>query len=497
MTAALATPARSPGLSSAGVDPIRLPIGWTSQPRLLRGLTDHGSLDHARHLQVHGLQRQLSLPELLSELEAVALRGRGGAGFALGTKIAALRSGTRPVVVINGAEGEPGSAKDLVLLGRSPHLVLDGAAGVTGAIDARRVIVAVSNPALVPLLETAIASRPDRSLFELRLVADKFIAGEARTLLRTLDGGPTLPPGRRMLPTERGLGGVPTLLSNAETFAQVAMLLRLGVTGFRAVGLADEPGTTLLTVSGAVAHPGVIEVPVGVRLGEVLDSVGAQPAEAVVIGGLHGSWLIPDPSVRLSRRGLAPAGVGAGVVMVLGRDTCGLGELARAARWLADQSAKQCGPCSFGLPAIADNLAELYAGSGDPTVLQRRAAQISGRGACGHPDGAMRFVSSAGPLLTAELTQHRLVGRRSPGPQPGRCVRPAAGDDVTATSAPDLQIDWTRCDGHGLCAALLPRSISVDEWGYPVLDADGLRGERPADLRRAVGVCPSLALRLE
>jgi ferredoxin len=68
---------------------------------------------------------------------------------------------------------------------------------------------------------------------------------------------------------------------------------------------------------------------------------------------------------------------------------------------------------------------------------------------------------------------------------------------VTATTAPDLQIDWTRCDGHGLCAALLPRSIGVDEWGYPVLDADRLRGERPADLRRAVGVCPSLALRLQ
>jgi NADH:ubiquinone oxidoreductase subunit F (NADH-binding) len=410
MTAVLAAAAQDPGLGGAAVNPARLPIGWTAQPRLLRGLTDHGSLGHDHHLQVHGTQRQLSLPDLLAELEAVALRGRGGAGFPLATKIAALRSGARPVVVINGAEGEPGSAKDLALLGRSPHLVLDGAAGVSAAIGARQVIVAASNPALVPLLETAIASRPDRTLFQLRLVADKFIAGEARTLLRTLDGGPALPPGRRTLPTDRGLGGAPTLLSNAETFAQVALLLRLGVAGFSAVGPVDEPGTTLLTVSGAVAHPGVIEVPVGVRLGEVLDSVGGQSAQAVVIGGLHGSWLVPDPSVQLSRRGLAPGGVGAGVVMVLGHDTCGLGELARAARWLADQSAKQCGPCSFGLPAVADNLAELAAGSGDPTVLQRRVAQVGGRGACGHPDGAMRFVSSAGPLLTAELTQHRLYG---------------------------------------------------------------------------------------
>jgi NADH:ubiquinone oxidoreductase subunit F (NADH-binding) len=381
-------------------------------PRLLAG-----AANLADHHTVHGPYRQPNRVELLAHLDAVALTGRGGAGFPLAAKIRALRPGATPVIVVNATEGEPGSAKDTVLLTRTPHLVADGAAAIAVAVGAARVIVAVTDAHVESQLRHAVGQRPDARLFEVRRVPDRFIVGEARTLVRVIDGGPALPPGRRVLPTERGVGGAPTLVSNAETFAQVGVLLRTGPAGFASVGTSDQPGTTLLTVSGAVARPAVLEVPFGTSLDAIADTVGAVPAQAIVIGGYHGSWIKPDLSLRLDRLSLASAGarLGAGVVIFLSQHTCGLAELARAAQWLAGESAKQCGPCAFGLPAIAENLGELAAGRRASAVLNRRLGAITGRGACAHPDGAVRFISSAGQVLAEEIAVH--LQRQSCGRQ--------------------------------------------------------------------------------
>ncbi|MEO9240787.1 MAG: NADH-ubiquinone oxidoreductase-F iron-sulfur binding region domain-containing protein, partial [Jatrophihabitantaceae bacterium] len=395
-----------------------VPVGWVGEPRLLRG-TGSDLVELAGHLSVHGPLPELSRDGLLAVLDAAALAGRGGAGFPLATKLRSLGRG-RPVVVVNGAEGEPVSAKDHALLSRTPHLVLDGAATVAGAIGARRVLVAVTDPALTAPLQRALASRPDRGLFELHQVPDRFIAGEARALLSALQGGTGLPPGRRVLPTERGLDGQPTLLSNAETFAQLAVLARLGAHRFREIGTAAEPGSTLLTVSGAVRNPGVIEVPLGTPLATVAGAVGALPSQAVVVGGYHGSWLpaaTDQPSalplaLPLSRAGLAAAGgsLGAGVLIFLGEDSCGLAELARVAGWLAAESAKQCGPCAFGLPALAADVQALVAGRPAGSSAARHAGLLVGRGACAHPDGAVRFISSGLAALAADVHTHRVYG---------------------------------------------------------------------------------------
>jgi NADH:ubiquinone oxidoreductase subunit F (NADH-binding) len=184
--------------------------------------------------------------------------------------------------------------------------------------------------------------------------------------------------------------------------------LRLGPHRFRDTGSHAEPGTTLLTVSGAVAHPGVVEIPIGTPLGIVLSAAAAPTPLAVIIGGYHGTWQPPSAHIPLTRQ----AGLGAGVIAVLDASTCALGELVRVTAWLAAQSAGQCGPCRFGLPALADDVAR-----GDLAGALRHAAAADGRGACHHPDGAARFVTSALHLLRDEIERHRMGG----------CGRPVRG----------------------------------------------------------------------
>ena len=234
-----------------------------------------------------------------------------------------------------------------------------------------------------------------------------------------LNGGeakPTFVPPR---PFERGVAGRPTLVDNAETLAHVALIGRYGAPWFRAVGTVDEPGTTLVTVSGAVGHPGVYEHPLGASFDRVLDAAGAVPGDvtAVLVGGYFGTW-IPAAKIgglQLSRTSLAAANasLGAGVVVALPRQVCGLAESARVARWLANESAGQCGPCVFGLAAIADAMAQLVAGRAarrPEADLRRWLGLVKGRGACKHPDGAARFVETALLVFAEEIASHRSHG---------------------------------------------------------------------------------------
>jgi len=381
---------------------------WTiGAPRLLAGLDALPSLNLAAHTAIHGAPPAMDRDRLLTLLDASRLSGRGGAGFPLASKLRALH-GTHLRVIVNGSESEPASFKDRTLLRRTPHLVLDGAVAVAAALQAREVVVAVHDAAAHESVRRAISERPGRGSIRLVRRDGRFVGGEARALVRGIDGGPTVPPGRREHP---GLTG--NLVSNAETFAQAAILLRRGARGFAETGTHDEPGTVLLTIGGGVARPGVVEAPIGTPLGILLTAAQAAPATAVVAGGYHGSWIHPFPDIRVSRAGLAAAGgsLGAGVLYVVDDATCGLGELAQVTGWLAAQSAKQCGPCRFGLPALAADVAALAAGQ--PAALSQafaHARAVDGRGACSHPDGAVRFASSGLHVLQDEIDAHRRGG---------------------------------------------------------------------------------------
>ncbi len=180
----------------------------------------------------------------------------------------------------------------------------------------------------------------------------------------------------------------------------------------------------LVTLLGAVARPGVYELEIGRPIGSVLEMAGGveDGAARLLIGGYFGTFapLEATRELPLSRAGLAPLGAspGAGLLAVLPSTTCGLVETARLARYLASESAGQCGPCTFGLPAMAAELESLATGGPfDPARLDRWLAQVEGRGACSHPDGAVRVVRSALRVFAAEVDRHRRGRCSAPTPR--------------------------------------------------------------------------------
>jgi NADH:ubiquinone oxidoreductase subunit F (NADH-binding)/ferredoxin len=474
--------------------------------RMTAGLDRMTRLDLEAHNEVFGPLPRMSADQLIAMASEVDLRGQGGAAFPfarkLKTVIETARKTDQPtIVVVNATEGEPGSFKDKMLMVRSPYLILSGAALVAEAIDAEEIIIGVTGNELANRsIEAAVAAEPGlRKMVRVVQQPERFISGESGALVRGINGKKPVPPGRKTLAAERGVDDLPTLLSNASTFAQVAVLALLGPARFASVGAPEEPGTVLLSVSGSAKHPAVVECPTGVPLGAVLDICQAPAGDGVLVGGYHGMWLEADAAyqVPVGREGLAAAGgtFGAGIVLPLGDGTCPLGEVSRIANYLAGESAGQCGPCKLGLPSIARALAAIVDGSGGIEALdvaRRAAATVNGRGACGHPDGTTRFVLSALEVFTEDLAAH--VFHSSCG-RPVRGMLPLPDGPETA-EAKQLIVDWVRCEGHGLCAHLVPELIHLDKTGYPVVMPIPVPPWLEKDAQQAVEMCPALALRL-
>ena len=400
----------------------RLTSGWQA-PGQASGLEAH--LDTYGPLPQPGTGRHESLIDAVTR---AGLTGRGGAGFPTGIKMRSVASRRGPAVVVaNGMESEPASGKDKALLTRAPHLVLDGAVLAATAIGAGVVHVCLprNGEHLIAAVLDAVAEREqaypyaDRIRIEVHGVPHQYVASEETALAAWLNGGDARPTAVPPRPFERGVGQRPTLLDNVETLAHVALIARFGPAWYRQAGLADAPGTMLTTVSGAVEAPGVYEVEVGTAVGDVLAMSGAQPDSAhLLIGGYFGTWhdIADLASLPLAPAALRPAGAspGAGVLIVLPPDACGLAETARVLAWLADQGAGQCGPCRFGLPAIADDFGQLASGRPKGPLLDRldrRLWMVNGRGACRHPDGAVRLARSALAAFAADVKSH--VSRRT------------------------------------------------------------------------------------
>ncbi|HWF36614.1 MAG TPA: NADH-ubiquinone oxidoreductase-F iron-sulfur binding region domain-containing protein [Solirubrobacteraceae bacterium] len=398
-------------------------------PRLLAGMSGDGPLPLSRHLEIHGSlpafarRRGDSALALVNELERSGLRGRGGAGFPTATKVTAVAAARgRAIVVANGCEGEPASLKDRLLLERVPHLVIDGALVAAHAVEATDVLLAVDESA------TRAVRAVDRALGELTrggphvqlvTVPAGYVTGQESAVLNSLAGGPPKPMAMAAPIYRRGLRGRPTLVSNVETLAHIALIARHGGAWFRALGAPGAPGSTLVTVGGAVAYPGVFEIETGTTVASLVEAAGGATAEvrAFLIGGYAGTWVPADLGYQLalSPEGLYEAGasLGSGVVFALPSSACAATEIAFIARWLSGQSAGQCGPCVHGLDAVATALEQVRggaAGEGALARIGRWAALANGRGACTHPDGAARFVTSALDVFAAELADHARRG---------------------------------------------------------------------------------------
>ena len=407
-------------------------------PRLLATYRADRTVGLQEHLDAYGPPPRRGASRrggpLINSVEASGLRGRGGAAFPTGRKMRTVAQNRgRPIVVVNGSEGEALSAKDRLLVTSVPHLVLDGAALAAEAVGADEVIVAVDRGGRRALasvnqaIESRRAARLDAALLRSIALPARYVAGEETALVNFANGGlakPTFTPPR---PFERGVNGRPTLIVNVETVAHVALIARYGPDWFRQLGTADEPGSMLLTIGGAVAHSIVCEVALGTTIGAAIEAAGGptEDLSAVLVGGYYGSWLpaddardLPLLNATLKARGAA---LGTGVVYAFPAGRCGLVAAARITAYLAGETAGQCGPCVYGLRAIADAMSSIAAGrnvKANVDRLHELFAEVRGRGACNYPDGVIRFVDTALHTFDHELRRHATNGRCLSAPPP-------------------------------------------------------------------------------
>jgi NADH:ubiquinone oxidoreductase subunit F (NADH-binding) len=362
------------------------------------------------HLARWGAVPDLPVRSLLEAVDQSGLRGHGGAWFPVGAKWRSVAAGRSPIVVANGAEGEPASGKDRLLLHHAPHLVLDGAAVAAKAVGARRVIVHVSDDSVADVT-TALAERERRGVdacsFEVVIAPDRFLSGQESAVVNTVNGRNIgIPSFVALRPVrEQGIAGRPTLVQNVESLADVALIARYGPQWFRSVGTHDSPGTALITVTGLWESSRIVEVPLGTTLENALGITPgrADTIQAVLLGGYGGGWLPTSTALSLpfteeAARALGTS-IGAGVAVLLPAGVCPLVEVARVARYMEGEGAGQCGPCVNGLDVLASQL-ELLAHrphtlSGGLSAFPTLCGLVEGRGACHHPDGVARFVRSA------------------------------------------------------------------------------------------------------
>jgi NADH:ubiquinone oxidoreductase subunit F (NADH-binding) len=396
----------------------------------LRLIPAGGPLNLAAHLNRYGPVYPGAADRLIAEVERSGLTGRGGGAFPAGRKLrtvalAARRGGKNSAVVVaNGSESEPASSKDTVLLRSAPHLVLDGIALAGAAVGATRAYLCLGERAQAGerALREAIAEREQSGVsdvpVELAATAAGYLSGQETALIATLNGGPPLPTVVPPLPAERGAHRRPTLVMNVETLAHIALIGRYGAQWFREVGSRASAGSALVTISGAVTRPGVYEIPLGVRLGDLLQRAGLpERPQAVLTGGYFGAWLpLPDAlGLGLSEQDLRPYGaaLGPGVLAVLPESRCGLAETARVVGFLASQTAAQCGPCTNGMPAMAEAMNWIAFGQPEADLVgwtQQLTRLVTGRGACHLPDGAAALVASALAVFDADLRAHAAAG---------------------------------------------------------------------------------------
>lgn len=382
------------------------------------------ALDAGESLAVHRERRpaRLDTTDLLDRLREADLRGYGGAFFPASRKWqSAIDAGGNGIVVANGAESEPASAKDAALLQLRPHLVLDGlnaTARATGSVEgviwlhrgAMHSRVAVERAIVerraagVPDIPVRIAEGPAR-----------YLSGESSAIVRALSGGPALPVTRSCPASVSGVDGRPTLVHNTETLARVALT---------AAG-ADATQSRLLSVTTS-SGLSVVDAGPQQTVASLITQFGGD-AQALLLGGYGGTWhRWHDVADR--RLGDLEQVASAGIVIALSRSSCGLAATAQILEYLADASARQCGPCLFGLDELADvmtRVADGRARRGDTARLAKISATVAGRGACHHPDGALRMLGSALQVFDADLPAHRrrsTCARRHDISIPGRAA---------------------------------------------------------------------------
>jgi NADH-quinone oxidoreductase subunit F len=394
------------------------PLPQAGQPglRLLRRIAsgvDPESID--AYIQAGGFEslrraRELGAEAVLHEVTESRLLGRGGAAFPTGVKWAAVakQPALPHYIVCNADESEPGTFKDRVLMEQDPFALIESmaiAALATGSSHGF-IYVRAEYPLAHRRLQNAIDLAHSRGLLEgfdieLRIGAGAYVCGEETALFQSIEGFRGEPRNKPPFPVEVGLFGKPTAVNNVETLFNVLDVVAEGGEEYAATGTKDSTGTRLFCVSGAVARPGLYELPFGATLRELLDLAGAEPPKAVLLGGAAGAFVGPDLlDLPLTYEDTREAGVtlGSGVLIVYDESADLVGALLRIAEFFRDESCGQCVPCRVGTVRQEEALHRLAAGrahEGELQTLAELAQVMRDASICGLGQTAANAVASA------------------------------------------------------------------------------------------------------
>jgi NADH-quinone oxidoreductase subunit F len=369
--------------------------------------------------------------DVIAEIKASGLVGRGGAAFPTGIKWegAANANADQKYVVCNADESEPGTFKDRVLLLDDPHRMIEGMCIAAYAIGATKGYIYIRGeyPYIVPVLENALnEARMDGYLgasfdIEIRVGAGAYICGEETALFESIEGRRGFPRVKPPFPTTNGLFDRPTVINNVETLCNVPLIIKSGAQGYRRIGTEKSPGTKLFCVSGDVAKPGVYEVPFGVTLRQLLKMAGGvagkKPLKAVLFGGAAGAFATSKHlNVKLTFEDLRAAGLplGSGVVMVFNETRDLRDVLKRLGKFFAHESCGKCYPCQMGTQRqmeVLDRIAGGRALADDFARLQDVGWTMTEASLCGLGQTAAGAVLSAMKLWPELFVE----GQRSEG----------------------------------------------------------------------------------
>ncbi|NJL50608.1 MAG: NADH-quinone oxidoreductase subunit J [Blastochloris sp.] len=343
------------------------------------GETYSSALTYASHEAEAGLRNALAMsaPEVVSEVAASGIRGRGGAGFPTGTKwrLAAAAKGDPKYIVCNADEGEPGTFKDRILLSRFADVVFEGMTIAAYAVGAREGVIYLraEYTFLKPQLEAALAARRQTGLlgrnilghdgFDFDIIihmgAGAYVCGEETALIESLEGRRGHPRNRPPYPIDVGLYGKPTVVNNVETLASISCILARGAAWFASIGTERSKGFKLFSVSGDCTRPGVYEFPWGITVEGLLETVGGGNAKAVQVGGYSGLLI---PASQFDRRlAYEDLGIG-GSVIVYGQDRDMLDVAENYFEFFVDESCGQCTPCRDGNVKLLEGIRALRQG---------------------------------------------------------------------------------------------------------------------------------------
>jgi NADH:ubiquinone oxidoreductase subunit F (NADH-binding)/(2Fe-2S) ferredoxin/Pyruvate/2-oxoacid:ferredoxin oxidoreductase delta subunit len=445
---------------------------------------------------------RMTAEEIVGEITASGLRGRGGAGFPTGRKWdLCRRERAQPKYLIcNGDEGDPGAFMDRSVLEADPHAVLEGMVIGAKAIGTERGFIYIRDEYPLALKRMDIAIRQARELgllgkdilgsgfdFELEIVrgAGAFVSGEETALIASIEGRRAAPRPRPPYPAQQGLWGQPTVINNVETWANVPSIIRRGAGWFSSLGTATSKGTKVFSLVGKINNTGLVEVPMGIRLRDIIFGIGGgipggRAFKAVQIGGPSGGC-IPEPMLDLAvdYESLTGAGamMGSGGMIVMDEDTCMVDIALYFLRFTQEESCGKCAPCRIGTHQMTEILARIAAGEGtaeDLARLEELALTIRNGSLCALGQTAPNPVLSTLRYFLDEYRAH-IEERRCPALvcknlisfkiAPERCVgcllclKHCPADAIAGRLKEVHVIDQAACIKCGACANVCPPKI--------------------------------------